>query len=356
METVESIQWLRESNLYGIAEKISPVLKKIYLSCLGVSDEKVLIIGDKGANGRELAGILAGSYYLAANSLNLNAKLVIQDAKQRGSSADNDIKASIMDLKENSVIFVNASERLGSITEMGKSFRKFCIKKKFRFVSSPGLGSLGNNQIDALVSAININYNQLQAKNEEIKRVIDGAKMLHITTDKGTDLYFDVNGVSPQCSDGDYTNAGTGGNLPAGEIHMYPNGKGVDGKVVIDGSSKMYNGTILIKKPITLTIEKGSITSVQGGDEAKLLEKSLDWAAQKSKFPNSVRRIGEFGFGLNANASIIGATVIDEKALGSAHIGIGSNYWFGGSIYSIIHLDQIFRNPKIFADDVLLKM
>ncbi len=356
METVESLQWIRENNLYEKALEISSILKRIYLNCLGVSDEKILIIGDKGSKGREIAATLACSYYLAANSLNLNAKLVLQDVKQRGSAADEDVKKSIMDLKENSVIFVNASERMGSITEMGKSFRKFCIKKKFRFVSSPGLGGLNNSQLSTLLSAININYKNLQMKHDEMKKILDNTKMLHITTEKGTDLYFDISGINPQSSDGNYSLPGTGGNIPAGEIHICPNGKGVDGKVVIDGSSRLYNGTILVKQPITLAIEKGSIVNIEGGEEAKLLEKSLEWAAQKSKFPNSVRRVGEFGFGLNSNASIIGATVIDEKALGSAHIGIGSNYWFGGSIYSIIHLDQIFRNPKIYADGALLNV
>jgi len=43
-------------------------------------------------------------------------------------------------------------------------------------------------------------------------------------------------------------------------------------------------------------------------------------------------------------------TIIDEKAHNTAHIAIGSNYWFGGSIYAAIHLDQIFRNPKIYVD------
>ena len=36
--------------------------------------------------------------------------------------------------------------------------------------------------------------------------------------------------------------------------------------------------------------------------------------------------------------------------LGTAHIGIGSNYWFGGPIRTIIHLDQVFKNPLFKLD------
>ena len=48
--------------------------------------------------------------------------------------------------------------------------------------------------------------------------------------------------------------------------------------------------------------------------------------------------------------------IVDDKTLGTAHIGIGSNYWFGGSIYAIIHLDQVFKNPAIYLDGKLLKI
>lgn len=69
-----------------------------------------------------------------------------------------------------------------------------------------------------------------------------------------------------------------------------------------------------------------------------------------------MRRICELGIGLNPNASIIGAMIVDDKTLGTAHIGIGSNYWFGGNIYAIIHLDQVFKNPTIYFDGELLKI
>ena len=113
---------------------------------------------------------------------------------------------------------------------------------------------------------------------------------------------------------------------------------------------------MLIKKPIELTIKDGEITEIKGGEEAKQLENTLKWAASVAKNPGNVRRICELGIGLNPKASIIGAMIVDDKTLGTAHIGIGSNYWFGGNIYAIIHLDQVFKNPKIYLDGELLKI
>ena len=62
------------------------------------------------------------------------------------------------------------------------------------------------------------------------------------------------------------------------------------------------------------------------------------------------RLIEEVSFA-KVKAEIMGVTVIDEKALGTAHIAVGSNAWFGGTIYSKIHLDQVFRDAKVYIDD-----
>ena len=47
--------------------------------------------------------------------------------------------------------------------------------------------------------------------------------------------------------------------------------------------------------------------------------------------------------------------VLDEKAFNTAHIGIGSNYWFGGDIITFLHLDQVMRNPKVYIDGKMLE-
>ena len=66
--------------------------------------------------------------------------------------------------------------------------------------------------------------------------------------------------------------------------------------------------------------------------------------------------IGELGIGFNPKINLMGAMVVDEKALGTAHIALGSNYWFGGDIYSISHLDQVFKNPLILFDGKEFKL
>jgi hypothetical protein len=350
METIEALHWLKKNDLYGLAESFSLNVKKSFTPCLGIKDEQILVIGDTGFENKNVAAVMSGAYYLAAQQLNLDTKLVFQEAKSRGDAAGNDVVSSLSDLKEGNVVILNMSDKLGSIKELGKSFRRWIKKKNHRFVSAMSLGDLETDKTKLIVDAMDLNYKPFQASHEKLRQLFDDADEIHITTGAGTDLRYNIKGIKGIAADGNYTAPGSGGNLPAGEVYAPPNGKRVDGFVVIDGSSRVQNGTMLIKEPIKLKIVEGNIVEITGGEEAKELEKTLKWAASVAKHPGSVRRICELGIGMNPKAKIIGATIVDDKVLGTAHIGIGSNYWFGGNIYAIIHLDQVFKNPKIEFD------
>jgi len=356
METLESLKWLKEHNLYELASKTAISLKKVFTPCLAVKDEKVLIVGDIGYENRNVAAVLSGAYYLAAEQLKLDAKLILQSVKSRGDISDGDVIANLSGLKSGNIVILNMSDKLGNIQELGKSFRRWVAKKSHRFVSAMSLGDLATSNIDLILKAMDVNYKPLQSKHEEIRQMLEKAREIRITTPAGTDLYYDKSGIKAIAADGNYTMPGTGGNLPAGEVYSAPNGKRIEGKVVIDGSSRTHEHTILIKEPIELTVKDGNIIGIKGGDEARQLESTLKWAASVAKNPGNVRRVCELGIGLNPNASIIGAMIVDDKTLGTAHIGIGSNYWFGGSIYAIIHLDQVFKNPTIHLDGELLRI
>jgi len=205
-------------------------------------------------------------------------------------------------------------------------------------------------QFNEVVKAIDVDYTKLVADAKRIKEKIDPGKEIKIVTDKGTNLTVNVTLKNAIANDGVYTKPGFGGNIPCGEVYTPPRKKGVDGIVVIDGCSRNVNKSVVLKHPIKLTIEKGKITQIEGKEEAKELEASLQWAEDYAKYPWGIRMIGEFGIGINPNARITESTLISEKTLGTAHVAIGSNYWFGGTIFAIIHLDQVFKKPKIWID------
>ena len=139
METIESLKWLKENNLYDLSSKVSVSLKKIFTPCLNVKDEKVLIVGDTGYENRNVAAVLSGAYYLAAEQLKLDAKLLLQSVKSRGDVSDEDVISSLSSLKSGNIIMLNMSDKLGNIKELGKSFRRWVAKKSHRFVSAMSL-------------------------------------------------------------------------------------------------------------------------------------------------------------------------------------------------------------------------
>jgi len=130
----------------------------------------------------------------------------------------------------------------------------------------------------------------------------------------------------------------------------------VSGKVVIDCSSRNRESTMLVREPITMIIDKGEVKEIRGGREAKAILDSLRYADENGKNDWGHRMIGEVGIGLNPSARICGSMIIDEKVMGTAHVALGSNHWFGGHIYSSIHLDQVFKDPEITVDGRLLKI
>ncbi|MBU1703911.1 MAG: aminopeptidase, partial [Nanoarchaeota archaeon] len=178
----------------------------------------------------------------------------------------------------------------------------------------------------------------------------DWGKEVHVKTAKGTDIKFSIRGRRAISNSGDYSKPGTGGNIPVGEVYIAPVEGTASGKLVIDGTIKHRWGATIVQDPVTILIEKGKITEIRGGFEAKLLERTFDWAAANAKNKENVRVVGEFGIGTNPKAKLIGATILDEKTINTAHIAFGSNYWFGGDIYSILHVDQIFKDPIIEVD------
>ncbi len=331
------------------------VFKSILRNNLNISSEDVLIIGDKGHNDNLIAPILTNAYSLAAEELGINYETVYQNYKSRSEPADDVLVSKIRSLPKKSVLIINISNRVGNLQSVGKSLRNYIKENQHRFVSSSSLGSIQNNMLSFVIDCLDVDYNSLDKTTQDLKKKISESDEIHVSTKAGTNLSFDITGVECKGASGVYREPGTGGNLPGSEVYMPPLRNNVDGTLVIDGSVRVKDKTLLVNHPITIEIKKGVIQKISGGFEAKLLRETLEWAHVRSRTPESVWRIGELGIGLNKKAKIIGSTIIDEKAYGTAHVAIGSNAWFGGDIKSIIHLDQVFRNPVFKIDGKILR-
>ena len=196
---------------------------------------------------------------------------------------------------------------------------------------------------------------------------------MHVTSPSGTDVKVDISTRKAFSDDGDFTQNGSGGNIPAGEVYISPVVGKTEGKIVFDGSISLTSKDMLVKNPVCLEIENGFITKVysagqnpdlppQKNSEAKKLldciteaETSAIQREKEGKIPagtgevlkRNARNIGELGIGLNPKAKITGNMLEDEKAFRTCHFAIGQNY--DGDANALIHLDCLVKNPTIVA-------
>ena len=228
--------------------------------------------------------------------------------------------------------------------------------KKIRSFWSPTV------TVDMFIRTVPIDYPRLKENCKRIMDCLEGAKEIRIKTALGTDITVGIRGRKPKADDGDFCTPGKGGNLPSGEVYISPELGVSNGTIVLDGSITLEK-TIVIKNPIRLTVEKGFVTRIEGGNEARKLGSFIGKAEETpfemvgkgemekikaEEYSRNARALGEFGIGLNPKAKIVGNVLEDEKVLGTVHFAIGSNY--DQDVLALIHSDGIVKNPTITID------
>lgn len=356
MHSKDLLNWLETYKLLSIARNHSVHFKNVLKKSLKVKNEDILIIGDYGLPRRRVAPLMSIAYYLAAKNLGLSVNIVMQGVKKLGDSADSKVISVLKKKSKPGIVVFNLSNKLGGLGSIGKSYRRYIKERKHRFVSALGMVNMCTNDFYSVTRALNIDYVKFRRECAKLKKAFDWGREVVVKTSAGTDLKVNITGCKSVSNDGQYDFPDSGGNMPVGEVYIPPKLNTAEGKVVVDCSSKNNDGTLLVKKPIILAVKKGLVVNIDGGYEARALKSSILSAEKQAKRPAMIRQLGELGVGMNPKASVVGAVAVDEKVLGTAHVALGSNYWFGGDIFTLVHFDQVFKNPKIFIDDKEYKL
>jgi len=217
--------------------------------------------------------------------------------------------------------------------------------------------------------------NIMSERIDKFAEAVKGLEKVRITSDNGTDLILDIKTSSLEDEKGIVDKPGTFSNFPSGEYCSAVDLEGTNGVYVCDGCLTVLNRLPEGEPPIRLTIEKGRIVKIEGGEYAVKLQELLNdvEAKQKEAHPdddiNSAFRLAEFAFGMNSKAFRIGsdgqriaAPVLleAEKCLGTVHIATGRNASFKGMSPKDpdfndvnIHIDFVAMNPNVtgFRED-----
>ena len=317
------------------------------------------------------AEFISQALYDACEAVGAKVSMVTQPAKSSMDAADESVIAALK--TEPDVCFSISPNKLGKDVaaisnpykdEEGNSFDHifdYLIygKKTMRSAWTPGI------TLDMFARTVGIDYQQLQQRCKTLCDLYQDVVSVEIKAPAGTDLVIPVAGRKPFSDDGDFSQPGTGGNVPAGEVFISPvvgNGKdaGCRGRIVYDGSMSVNAGCVAIKTPIVVDVVGGFITNISGGEEAQKLLKTITQAEEEALamgkdgrlsvedaqlYCRNARNIGELGIGLNPAASITGNMLEDEKAFRTCHIAIGENY--DNDAHALIHLDGVIKNPTI---------
>ena len=131
-------------------------------------------------------------------------------------------------------------------------------------------------------------------------------------------------------------------NLPTGEVIVAPVENSLEGKLVCDVA---VGGIGPLKRPVTITAEKGKVEKVTSKD-AEVLKK-----VQNSLHIDAMAKVvGEFAFGINPKARFVEEFLETEKMHGTVHIAFGDNTDMpSGKNDSANHMDFMMGKPTVNA-------
>jgi leucyl aminopeptidase (aminopeptidase T) len=139
----------------------------------------------------------------------------------------------------------------------------------------------------------------------------------------------------------------------AGQVSWCPVEETINGKLVFDGALWPPAELGKLHQPVELTIEKGAITKVEGGPEAKTFEQWL-----RAFNDPTMYWIAHFSLGFNPGVTkVSGRIVEDERIFGCIELGIGSQgaQIMGKTWSSASHTDGVILNPTILLDGVAME-
>jgi 2,5-dihydroxypyridine 5,6-dioxygenase len=179
--------------------------------------------------------------------------------------------------------------------------------------------------------------------------MFEKAKEVRIRSDGGTDLVANCQGRPGWGQDGVVREPGDWDSAGTSILACAPLEDEVNGAFVIEPGDFVWTipREILVEEPITLTVESGRLTSVEGGEDAKRLAR---WLASFED-PNSYV-FAHTGFGGDPRASI-------DQPLEAESIEGGINVAFGGNIFRGLggrtkaksHVDIVVMKQTMFLDD-----
>lgn len=201
-------------------------------------------------------------------------------------------------------------------------------------------------------SGMNVDYRVVQKLTDKVKKVVEKAKQIRVTTKLGTDMTFDLLPKQYRwTADNGLVRRGELGNLPSGEVFTCPHV--ANGRMVIDGC---VGDNLLLKygnlrpTPITVEVKKSRAIRASIKSDNKKLQK--DFRQYLFRTDKNSNRVGELGIGTNVGIKRIIANLVQAEKFPGVHVAFGHPFpdHTGAKWKSDGHIDCIMRKTTVEVD------
>lgn len=303
-------------------------LRRLATVCGGVREgDACLIVTDTAAD----AGIVDA---MAATLRALGASVVLGCGQPVELPGDEPPAALAAAMAHADVIFELTSVFAGS----SQARREACARGA-RYLTVPGLSWTTlrpGGPFSADFAALGDHARRLAER-------IDQASQFALTSERGTDLRGSFEGRKGRPLWGVADHPGGYAAPPDVEVGASPVEGTATGKVVVDGSV-LFLGPDQLPAPIELRFHDGQLTDAVGPDAWRLLD-----AIERSG-DDRMRTLAEVSIGLNPHARPGGSALELEGILGGAHVAVGNNVPYGGSVDARSHIDCVLLAGTLSLD------
>ncbi|MFB6135258.1 MAG: aminopeptidase [Halobacteriaceae archaeon] len=194
---------------------------------------------------------------------------------------------------------------------------------------------------EVFTTGLDADYETIREHCERVLDQVEGADVVRVTTEAGTDVTFEPGDRAWRRDTGIVHEPGAFSNLPAGEVFVSP--ETADGTYVVDGTM-MPHGR-LDGERLRFEVADGYVTDIS--DDA--VREQVEAAAEE--VGRDAYNLAELGIGTNvAVTDLVGSVLLDEKAAGTVHVAVGDDAGIGGDTDAPVHLDGVIRDPTVYAD------
>ena len=306
----------------------SEALRTLATACAGViAGERCLIVTDTAAD----AGIVEAMTTVLAE---LGAEVSVvssQPADLPGDEPPEHVGAAMLAAE---VVFELTSVFIGSCAA-----RRAACAAGARYLTVPGLSWTTLRPGGPFAA----DFRALGARARRLAQSFDAASEFQLVSSAGTDLRGSFAGRRGRPLWGIADEPGGYAAPPDIEVGASPLEGTGEGRVVVDGSI-LFLGPDQLPSPVELRFESGRLVSL-AGPEAWRLADALERSGDERMWS-----LAEVSIGLNP-FSRPGCSALElEGILGGAHVAVGNNLAYGGSVEARSHIDCVLLEATLFLD------